>query len=127
MKTQLVLSYFIVCSVFWTCKSTMEKENPQKLIYATITDSTCRNIIKDYINCYPFDNKGVYIVNIKHIEDTVKLFIGIFFTEKDVNSILNKNPYYFFENINKRIVILDTQLEDFFIPQYIKYDRSYFR
>lgn len=113
------------CLVYLSCthstnttgiRMTSTRED-KTLININITDSTLKTIIDKYIAAYPYNGKGIYIVNIKNFDDSVKYYIGIAFKNEDIKRILKDIPYYFYGIVNKRIVIIDTKLERFIEPQ----------
>lgn len=92
------------------------------LMRVNLADTCIKAILNDYINVYSFDGKGIYLVNIKNYDDSVKYFVGMAFNEQDLKVFLKNAPYYFYDVMNQRIVIIDTKLEKFFTPQNYVFD-----
>jgi hypothetical protein len=87
-----------------------------------ITDSCFKKVLKDYIKAFHFEGKGVYLATVIRTSDTVKYLVDIPFTEQNLNTILKNPPYYFYDTISNRIVIVNTKYEEFIKPIYEKYD-----
>jgi hypothetical protein len=118
------LSYccFVFCLLWLGCSHKTNNSNCEKLVKVEITDSCFNNILTDYIKAFPFDGKGIYLATIKSSNDTIKYYVSTVFTEQDINTLLKKTPYYFYDIINQRVVIIDTKFEKHFEPKCVKYD-----
>jgi len=106
------------------CTSNTENYTGKKLFKVNVTDSTLRGIIKDYVRAYSFEGKGVYLVNVNNVNDTTKYYVGTVFTNKNIDLILKNRPYYLYDTISRRIVIIDTKFEEFIEPECFKFDRE---
>lgn len=88
-----------------------------RFIKTEISDSGLNNILNNYITDFSFEGKGVYLVNIKNYEDSVKYYVGITFSKQDIDRLLKNPPYFFYSKVKGRTVIIDTKLENFLKPQ----------
>jgi hypothetical protein len=113
---------FIVCLLLIGCELKTEKQDCNKLIKIEITDSCFNRELSKYIEAFPFNGKGVYLSTIKSSNDTIKYYVTAIFTEQDLSTVLNGIPYYLYDTINQRIVIIYTKFEKHFENKYSKYE-----
>jgi hypothetical protein len=107
-----------------SCTSNTENYTGKKLFKVDVTDNTLRGIIHDYTKAYSFEGKGVYLININNVDDTIKYYIGTVFNKKSIDLVLKNKPYYLYDTINRRIVIIDTKLEDFILPDCSQFEKD---
>ncbi len=76
----VIVFCFLLCG---SCNNRKEIESISgRFIKPEISDSGINNILNNYITDFSFDGKGVYLVNIKNYEDSVKYYVGITFSKK---------------------------------------------
>lgn len=115
--------FFICLSVLCiSCTSKKNSIDKGRLVRINLTDTCIKSILSNYIKTYSFEGKGIYLVNLKNYNDSIKYYVGIAFTEEQVKLILKNAPYYFYEIYNDRAVIIDTKLEWFIKPQNCVFD-----
>jgi len=110
MKKIFYVSY-IFCFLSISCNQKTNNSCHEKLVKIEITDSCFKSILTDYIEAFPFNGKGIYFTTIKSSIDTTKYFIDVIFTEQDLDIALKGVPYYNYDIINQRIIIIYTKFE----------------
>ena len=117
------LFYFLIICLSWIgCAQNTNSLDCKNLEKVEITDSCFINILKDYIKAFPFEGKGIYLATIKKSGDTVEYYVTTVFTKEELSTVLKNPPYYFYNLINNRIVIIDTKFEKYIKPGYVKFD-----
>lgn len=118
MKRSINIGIVFYCLFCCSCNNRTDiVSSSGRFIKTEISDSGLNNILNDYITEFSFDGKGVYLVNIKNYEDSVKYYVGITFSKQDINRLLKNPPYFFYSKIKGRTVIINTKLENFLKPQ----------
>jgi len=114
-----LLALFIFCL---GCRQNIKKFDCEKLVKVEITDSSFKKILTEYIKAYNFNGKGIYLATIIRSNDTVKYYVDVSFTEQNLNTKLKHPPYYFYDIISDRVVIVHTKYEDYLKPIHVKFD-----
>lgn len=122
MKQVLNIGIFFICILCFSCVQKANITERGNLIKVNITDTCIKGILTKYIKSYPFDGKGVYLVKIRNFNDSVKYYVGMAFTEQQIATVLKEIPYYFYDIVNQRAVIVTTKLEKFIEPQNCVFD-----
>lgn len=116
-RTVIVLSFFLLTSCINSDKIDVRTN---KLYKIRITDNYFRNILTEYSHYNNFEGKGIILANVRQEKDSIK-YVVLLVLEKDfLNFYLSRKQFLFYDTIGSRIVILDTKLESFFIPENIK-------
>ena len=119
---RVFLYVFLLCLFCSGCKPKKNEKGCNKLVKIEIIDSCFKKVLTDYIKVFHFEGKGVYLATVSRTFDTVKYFVDISFTEQNLNTKLKNPPYYFYDIISNRIVIVNTKYEEYIKPIYEKYD-----
>jgi hypothetical protein len=122
MKQVLNLSILFICILCFSCVHKANITETGNLVKVNITDTCIKGILTEYIKSYPFDGKGIYLVNVRNFNDSVKYYVGMAFTEQQITTVLREIPYYFYDIVNQRAVIVTTKLEKFIEPQNCVFD-----
>lgn len=122
MKNLTGFCFVFLYMISTSCIVKTNKTYKEGLIPISLTDTCAKELLTEYIKAYPFDGKGVYLLNIMNYHDSIKYYIGVAFNQPQTSAFLKSAPYYFYDIINQRIVIVDTKLEKFIKPQNLMFE-----